>query len=448
MRPGAASFIVVAMSVTVVRRVAACAAILLAVVVATAGAQQQGSAISYELTGTIDPATAGWVGDALDEARDEGAQLVIFRLDTPGGLDTSMREIVREIIASPVPVAVHVAPSGARAASAGLFVTLAADAAAMSPGTNIGAATPVSLGGGEQEEVLGRKIRNDAAAYVRALATGRGRDADLAERMVRDAVSVPAERAEEEGLVDVIAADGPSLLRALDGFRTSGPGAQRLSTDGLRLDERDMPLSVELRQLLVNPTVSYLLLLAGLLLLALELLSPGSLGPGLFGAVALLLGLYGTAQLPLDVTGVLLLVLGLALLAAETQVPSGGLLGGAGVVALIAAGILLYDTDSDVFEVSVPIVAAVGAGLGALTLFAASKALAARRAPVLGGPGQLVGQTAEVRVPLDPVGQVFVEGALWRARGRGFDHPPARGEHVRVEAVEDLTLTVIPKEEP
>jgi len=402
---------------------------------------------SIELNGTIDPATAGWIDEAIDDAREDGVRLVIVRIDTPGGLDTSMRDIVKELTRAPMPVVTFVAPSGARAASAGLFVLQAGDVAAMAPGTNVGSATPISLGGGDDEdEVLGRKIRNDAAAYVRALAEARGRNADLAERMVRDAVNVSAGRARRERLIDLVAADERTLLRRLDGFRVRGPRARTLETSGLRLERRDMPFEYEARQLLVNPTVSFLLLTAGLIGILIEVLSPGLVGPGLFGAIALLLGLYGTAQLPLAVTGVLLLLLALALLVAETQTPTAGVLGAAGVASLIAGGLLLYDTDSDALAVSPPVVVVVGGLLGVFTLFATSRALAARRAPPRGGPEELVGRSAQVRAPLDPEGQVFVAGALWRARVTGDQGPIAAGEPVVVEAVDGLTLHVRPPE--
>ena len=402
-------------------------------------------AVSVELRGTIDPATSAWVSAALEEAAERRAAVVILRLDTPGGLDASMREIVREVLAAPMPVIVYVAPEGARAASAGLFVTLAGDVAVMAPQTNIGAATPVSLGGGEQDEVLGRKVRNDAAAYVRALAEGRGRNADLAERMVRDAVSVSAERALERGLVDVVAPSEAALLEAVDGTQLTGAReGERLDTAGLRVERSEMPLRYEIQQLLVNPTVAYLLLVGGLLLIVLEVLSPGLVGPGLFGGVAFVLGLYGTAQLPVTAAGVVLLALAVAFLAAETQVPSGGLLGAAGAAALVAAGLLLFETDSDVFRVSVPAAAAIGVASAGLVLFAASKALAARAAPARGGLGDLVGATGSVRAPLDPVGQVYVDGALWRARASDPDAPSPPGARVEVIGVDDLTLTVRP----
>jgi membrane-bound serine protease (ClpP class) len=400
-------------------------------------------AVSIELTGTIDPATSAWVTDALKDAANRRARVVILRLDTPGGLDASMREIVRALLAAPMPTVVYVSPEGARAASAGLFITLAGDVAAMAPRTNIGAATPVALGGDQSEnEVLGRKVRNDAAAYVRALAEGRGRNADLAERMVRDAVSVSAERALERNLIEAIAPSERELLERIHGRSLPAPrDGERLATADLAVERRGMPLRYEVQQLLVNPTMAYLLLLGGMLLTGFEILSPGLVGPGLFGAVALILGLYGTAQLPVNAAGVLLLLLGLGFLAAETQVAGFGVLGAAGAASLAGAGLLIFDTDSEALSVSVPLAVGVGVSFAALSLFAASKALAARAAPVRGGAADLVGATGTVRAPLEPVGQVYVDGGLWRARA---EDPLPAGTKVAVEDVDGLTLTVRP----
>jgi membrane-bound serine protease (ClpP class) len=414
---------------------------------ARGGAAQEDGAFAYsiEIPGTIDPATERWLGEALDEAADKDAEVAILRIDTPGGLDTSMREMVQDIIAAPVPVIAYVSPDGARAASAGLFVVEASDVAAMAPQTNIGAASPVSIGGGDVGEVLGQKIENDAAAYVRALAEGHGRNPELAEQMVTEAVSVEAPEAERRELIDVVAGTERELLTELDGFRVQGPKAQRLETADLAIEHRDMPLQYDLLQILVNPTVSYLLLIAGLMGLAIELFAGGGLiAPGVLGALSLLLGAYGTALLPVTLVGILLLAAGVGLIVAEAHLPTHGILGGAGVAALVVSGLLLYNTDSDAFEVSVPVVVVTGVLLGGISAFAVQRTVLAHREPVRTGWEELIGEVGEVRVPLDPVGQVFVEGALWRARPADEGTTLDRGYRVRVESVDGLTLLVRP----
>jgi len=418
----------------------------LAITPTGAGGQDGATAPSIELSGTIDPATESWIAAALDDAAEDGAPLAIIRLDTPGGLDTSMREIVRDVIAAPLPVVVYVSPDGARAASAGLFVTQAGDVAAMAPQTNIGSASPVEIGGADIGEVLGRKIENDAAAYVRALAEGHGRDGELAERMVTEAENVTAAEALDAGLIDLVAASEEDLLAELDGFRVVGPKAGTLETTGLALEQREMPLRYEALQILVNPNVAFLLLLVGLVGLAIELFSPGLILPGASGAIAFVLGLFGTSQLPVTAAGALLLVLGIVLLIAEAHLPTGGVLGVVGLIALVFSGLLLFDT-GEAADVSVPVVITVALLCGGFLLFAGSKVVDARRAPPLAGLEELIGVEGDVRQALDPVGQVFVNGALWRARltveeASTEAAPLERGARVRVESVDGLTLRV------
>jgi membrane-bound serine protease (ClpP class) len=416
----------------------------LALAIGTAPAHNRGIAYSIELSATIDPATERWLDKALDEAADRDAAVAIIRLDTPGGLDSSMRSMIKDIIAAPMPVIVYVSPNGARAASAGLYITQAADIAAMAPQTNIGSATPISIGPGEQDRVLGRKVRNDAAAYVRALTEGHGRNPDLAEQMVRKATNVTAAEAKRAGLIDVVAANQDELLRKLHGFRIKGPKAATLHTHEIApIVQRDMPLQYDLLELLVNPTVAFLLLAVGLLGLAIELFTPGAIAPGALGLVSFILGLYGTAQLPVSVAGILLMVAAVGLLVAEAHLPTHGVLGGAGVAALIGSGLLLYDTNSEAFDISVPVVIIAGLVIGGFLAFAVAKAVQARRGPISTGWEELVGKPGVVRVRLDPVGQIFVEGALWRARAAGGGPIEADGR-VRVESVEGLTLNVVP----
>ncbi|MBA2240174.1 MAG: nodulation protein NfeD, partial [Solirubrobacterales bacterium] len=416
-----------------------------------AGAQSAGVAYSIELDGAIDPAAEGWIGAALEDAAAEQAELAIIRLDTPGGLIDSTRAIVDEILTAPMPVVVYVSPDGARAASAGLFITEAADVAAMAPQTNIGAATPINLDGTDiGDTVLGRKILNDAAAYARALAEGHARNGELAEAMVTDAVSVASDEALSRGLIDAVAADEETLLAELDGFEVSGPKRTTLETEGLELVERERPFTYDLLSVLVNPTVSFLLLVVGIIGIVIEVFAPGLIVPGALGALSFLAGLFGSLQLPLTALGIGLLVLGVGLLIAEAHITAGGILGIAGVVALALSGLVLYDTGTDAIAVSAPVVVTFAVVAAGLLAFVGRKVLAARRNPVHTGWEELIGAEGEVREGLEPVGQAFVHGALWRAVAADGLEPAevdalrTRGCRVTVESVDGLTLGVRP----
>jgi membrane-bound serine protease (ClpP class) len=424
----------------------AVAATGLALLAASAGQGQPSGRFAYslELTGEISPATSSWVNKALDEAADQDATVAIIRLDTPGGLDSSLRDIVKDIGDAPMPVIVYVSPNGARAASAGAYITEAGDVAAMAPVTNIGSATPISIGPGSNDRVLGRKIRNDAAAYMRALTAAHGRNVAVGERMVRSAVNLTAGEALRAGFIDVIAPSERALLTKVDGFRVRGPKAQVLHTADLRISDHDIPLQYEILQILVNPTVAFLLLSVGLIGLAIEIFNPGVIAPGTLGLISFLLGLYGTAQLPVTAAGILLLVLAMGLFIAEGHLQSHGVLGLSGVIALILSGLLLYDTNGG-FGVSVPVVIVAGIVLGGFFAFMVQRAVRARREPVRTGYEEMVGALAEVRVPLAPEGQVFTNGALWRARAVDGAGRLRTGDRVRVESVDGLTLLVRPE---
>ncbi len=429
------------------RRIITAVSIVLgaAILAASAVAQSDSTTVpSIELNGEISPATEAWMGHALDDAADEDAPLVIVRIDTPGGLDSSMREIVKDILAAPMPVVAYVTPNGARAASAGVFITQAADVAAMAPDTNIGSASPIESDGGDIEGTLGRKVTNDASAYVRALAETHGRNPELAEEMVREATNVTAQEALDADLIDLIAADQEDLLAQLDGFEVKGPKAGTLDTAGLEVEEEDMPLQYDLLQILVDPNVAFLLLLVGFVGIALEFFSPGAIVPGAVGAISLILGLFGTIQLPVAAIGVVLLILAAGLIIAEAHLPTGGLLGVAGVGALIAGGLLLFDTGGEGPEVSPVLVILVAVLLGGSLAFIGQRALAARKEPIKSGSEHLIGEIAEARQRIDPVGQVFVDGALWQARSADPDDPIEAGYRVRVESIDGLTLTVAP----
>jgi membrane-bound serine protease (ClpP class) len=413
----------------------------------SAGAVPQAGPFAYsiELNADIDPATQKWIHKALGEAADKHATVAILRIDTPGGLDSSMRSIIKDILAAPMPVIAYVYPNGSRAASAGMYITEAADVAAMAPQTNIGSATPIDSSGGDIKGALGRKVLNDSVAYVRALASSHGRNANVAAQMVTKATNLPATQALQVHLVDVIADNQQQLLQKLDGFRVKGPKAQTLHTAGIPVVKRDMPFQYDLLELLVNPTIAYLLLTAGFFGIAFEFFSPGMVAPGVLGAIALLLGFYGTAQLPVNAVGVLLFVVAIVLFVLELKVGGHAVFAVGGVAALIASGLLLFNTGGGAFSIDVPVVIVAAALLGGLTLFAVSKAVAARHGPVSTGWEELLGCDGVVRVPLEPVGQIFVQGALWRARLTDPDAAgPRVGDRVRVDSVDGLTLSVTP----
>jgi membrane-bound serine protease (ClpP class) len=409
-----------------------------------------GIAYSIQLQATIDPATQRWISSALDDAASENAAIAIIRLDTPGGLVDSLRAIVQDIEAAPMPVVVYVSPNGARAASAGAYITEAADVAAMAPETNIGSATPISISPTGGESDLARKIVNDSAASMRALATVHGRNPDLAQELVTKATNVTAAEAKRAGLIDVIAPSEEALLQELNGFQVKGPKAQTLHTAGLTIEQHDLPLTYQVLEILVNPNVSYLLLIAGLIGIAIEFFSPGLILPGAFGSISLILGLYANAQLPVAPAGVVLLILGFVMIVAEVHLPTHGILGVAGVISLAVSGLLLYSGTNSAFELSPAVAIAVAVVLGGGMAFAAQRAIAARRLPKHTGWEELVGAVAEVRQPLDPAGQVFVNGALWRAvatEPNGAGRALGPGSRVRVESVEGLTLNVKPLDE-
>jgi membrane-bound serine protease (ClpP class) len=415
------------------------------------------------IDGPIGPATASYVIRGLEKARAANAGAVVLEIDTPGGLDTSMREMIRAILASPVPVLSWVGPSGARAASAGTFLLYASPIAAMAPGTNLGAATPVQIGGGmpmpgqpdaqRPEERDGgeasgtapraateAKALNDAIAYIRSLAELHGRDVEFAEAAVREAASLAADDALAKGVIDLVVASIEELLEQAHGREVRlGDRRVTLDTRGLPVERHAPDWRARLLGAITNPNVALILMLIGVYGLLFEFMNPGSLVPGTIGAISLLLGLYALSVLPVDHVGIALLVLGLALIVAEAFSPSFGILGIGGVVAFAAGAMLLFDTDVPGFGVSLPFVAGLGlAFLGAVLLVARLFAKS-RRARVVTGPAALVGQEAEVVEWHGDRGRVHVAGERWHARGPTGLSP---GQTVRVRALHGLDLIV------
>ena len=407
----------------------------------TVPSEGDGRVLVAPLTGAVDPVMLEYAERVLDRADREAYDAVVFELDTPGGLSTSMDDIVRAIVASELPVYVYVSPSGGRAASAGVFITYAADVAAMAPGTNIGSATPISSGGEELPEDLRRKVINDAVAKITELAKERGRDEQFAEDAIREAENVGASDALEQGVVEYVVDDVEELLRASDGT-TVQPKDLRLELADARIERTEPPLTLRILKHLVDPNLLFLLFGAGVIGLAFELTHPGAVLPGVAGGICLLLALFGLSVLPASGAGIALLVLAAALFAAEAVAPGGGLLGAGGAAALLLGALLLFD-DSSGYGVSPWLAVAMAGAMAAFFGLIVRAALRTRRLAPTTGSGSLVGMPATVRrAPTAAApGTVFVDGELWRARAHA---PVEPGDAVRVVSVDGLELEVEP----
>lgn len=396
---------------------------------------------TYE--GVINPVAAEYLHDALAFAEAGRAQALIVSLDTPGGLDTSMRLIIKDMTNASLPVAVYVSPSGGRAASAGVFITMAAHVAAMAPGTNIGAAHPVAMGGGEMDKTMKEKVENDSVAYIKSIAEQHGRNVKWAEDAVRKSVSVTEKEALDLKIIDLIAEDVPALLARLDGRTvtlTSGPVTLRTKD----AETRAFPMGWRLEALkaLSDPNIAMLLMTIGTIGILAELYNPGAILPGVVGAISLILAFYSLQSLPINYAGVLLIVLGVVFFVLEIQVTSYGLLTLGGIAAMTLGGLLLVKSDAPFMQVSLwfllPTVVTAGAILLAMAWMAARTL---RQAPVTGVEG-MVGAIALAKSDLAPRGQVFVQGELWEAVS---ESPIRKGEEAEVKSVDGLTLTVAPR---
>jgi membrane-bound serine protease (ClpP class) len=386
----------------------------------------------------VNPVTQGWVNHQLERAKDEGYAAAVIVLDTPGGLSSSMRKIYQKELASPIPVLVYVAPDGARAGSAGLWISEAGDVLAMAPQTNIGASTPISGNGQNLDKDLRRKVINDAAASIVALAKSHGRNSSFPERAVREAASISAPDALQQHVIDLIAPSLPALLRKTDGYKTKPKGFV-LHLAGAHIDNVSPGFFTRLLNTLIDPNILSLLFLAGIAGLGFEIFHPGVVLPGALGAVSLLTALYGFSVLPVSWAGILLLLLGVALLVADVHVTSHGALTVAGLVCLAVGSIMLFQNAPAPYHTSKPLVIGVAIGLGALWAFAVSKAWQVRHKPVAVGPQLIAGSLGEVREN----GLVYVNGELWQARTSGGE-ALLPGDHVRVESLDGLVLTVRP----
>ena len=425
--------------------------IFLSVLTISSPAAAAGRAVVVEIDGAIGPASAEYVTGEIAAQNPADTHLIILRMNTPGGLDASMRDIIRAILASPIPVATYVAPAGARAASAGTYIAYASAVAAMAPGTNIGAATPVQLGGsltGQPEnkpapaDTESRKIVNDAAAYIRGLAELNRRNADWAEQAVRGASSLPASQALKLHVVDVIVADVPDLLRAIDGRTVTVNGKpRRLQTAGLAIATLTPGWRTHFLGIITDPNIAFLLLMIGIYGLILEFLSPGHVVPGLVGGISLLVALFALSLLPVDYAGAALVALGIGLMIAEVHIGSFGVLGVGGVVAFAAGAIIMFPSGAPGFQLSLPVVAVTTIATAAFFLLAVSLLLRSRRRPVVTGREALRGADGEAVAWEGGEGRVRVQGEIWRARSRT---PLAPGRRVKVIGHDGLVLIVEP----
>lgn len=408
-------------------------------------------AVVLEIHDAIGPATSRYFINTLQAARRRGAALVVMKLDTPGGLDTSMREMIQALLASPIPVAVFVAPSGARAASAGTFLLYASHIAAMAPATNLGAATPVQIiGSGTPPEASPasavptdtheRKAINDAVAYIRSLAELRHRNADWAESAIRSAASLSASQALSQHVIDVVAPDVTDLLVQLDGRKiVTASGEMTLATRHLLIEYIRADWRTQLLAALTNPNVAYLLLLIGIYGLLLEGYNPGAVLPGITGAICLLLALYSFQILSVNYAGLALILLGVILIVAEAFLAAFGALGVGGVIAFVIGSIMLFDRSAPGFAIARPLIAAMATIAGLVALAIVAYAVRSRSRPVVTGADQLLVDTAVATDNFEHMGMVHVRGELWQAVAR---EPVQRGERLRIVAIDGLTLTV------
>ena len=418
-------------------------------------------ALVFDVDGAIGPAVADYVVRELRGTTPNQVGVIVLRMNTPGGLDTSMRQIISAILASPVPVVTYVAPSGARAASAGTYIAYASAIAAMAPGTNIGAATPVQLGGpmlpggaeqkqsrqqqdktDETGDTETRKVVNDAIAYIRSLAALNGRNADWAADAVRSAVSLPAVDALSLHVIDVIANDVPDLLRQIDGRTVMIAGKPlRLATAGLDVAIVPPDWRTELLALVTNPNVAFILLLIGVYGLILEFFNPGAVAPGLIGAISLFVALYALALLPINYAGAALVLIGIGLMIAEAHIGAFGAIGVGGVAAFVIGALMMFPSRTPGLALSYAVVIGTALCSAALFLLALAALLRSRKRPVVTGGEALIGAAGEAVFWQGGEGRVRVKGEIWLARS---DAPLAAGTHVKVLDRDGLVIRVQP----
>jgi membrane-bound serine protease (ClpP class) len=404
--------------------------------VSAAAAEADNAVMIIELEGSINPGTAMYVARGLEKAEEERAALAVLRLDTPGGLGSSMRTIVKAILNSPVPVCVFVSPRGAGAASAGVMVTVSAHVAAMAPGTNIGAAHPVTAGGKDIEKTMSEKVVNDMAAYGRGIAEDKGRNGEWVERAIRESVSVTADEALAIKVIDLVADDLDDLLKRLDGREVVLPaGKVTLKTKGLEKRYYKPGFRDRVLKTISDPNIAYILMMIGLAGLYFELAHPGAIFPGVIGAISLILAFFSFQTLPVNYAGLLLIILGIIFFIAEVKVASYGVLSIGGLISLTIGSIMLFEDVRVSLKLMMPTIILIGG----FFVIVATLAFRAYRARPRGGTEGILGEVGVVKEDLDPEGLVFVHGEYWRARATEKLEP---GEKVQVEGIEGLVLKV------
>ena len=415
-------------------------ALLIAALAAPAGAASN-EVIIIRVSDAVSPATADFIHQGIKTAEKEQAALVVIELDTPGGLADSMRSIIQDLLGSTVPVAVYVAPGGARAASAGVMITMAADIAAMAPGTNIGAAHPVGAGGQEIDGKMSEKVVNDMVAHAKSVAERRGRNAQWVERAIRESISATETEALSEGIIDLVARDLDDLLKQLNGRQVPGKGT--LTLDSPRKTVIEETLRTKILKTISNPNIAYILLMIGLAGLYFEFSHPGAIFPGVVGGICLVLAFFAMQTLPVNYAGILLIVLAIIFFIMELKIASYGLLSVAGMVALLLGSLMLFSGEGPesrvAWSVFVPTLLVVG-GFFVAIAFLVMRAQVAR--PAMGASG-MVGKIALAKTPLAPRGKVAIHGELWNAVASA---PVAAGAAVRIVKATGLLLEVEPLE--
>ena len=447
-----------------------------------------GAVYVLDIEGVIGPATSDYITRSMDTAAENDARLIVLRMDTPGGLDSSMRSIIRLITSSQIPIATFVAPSGARAASAGTYILYASHIAAMSPGTNLGAATPVSIGGpggapqpdpdrGQEDApaedgkagdepadaskddgdrkpeasrppqpgtAMERKAVNDAVAYIRSLAELRGRNADWAERAVREAASLPAGEALKLNVIDLVVGNRAELLSAIDGMTVQLPGREvTLATADAPVEELAPDWRTRLLAVITNPNVAYILMLVGIYGLIFEFSNPGAIVPGTIGAISLLLALFAFQVLPVNYAGMALILLGLALMVGEAFAPSFGMLGIGGVIAFVIGSVILMDTNAPGYDIAVSLIITFALVSALVFVFVIGAAIKTRRQAATTGQEEMLGEHGVALEDFTDQGQIRTHSEIWQARS---STPIAKGQRVRVTGMHGLVLTIEPEE--